>query len=227
MSKENNEFLGIYTTCNFGKTDNNSKCYDVYNEVGKNLINYKLLKIKCQIKSNDSIKGIQFIYRNINTCEEQTLINVKPKEINLIEQEMNLNGEELVDLRTFLSEEIKLIGFEVTTNKGRTKKFGYGNNEQMRVCHDFANKDQVIVGFGVSADDDGVTSLYAYYINKTTYAFHLYSGVMFLRIKIRNEEYKKKAISKLDNLDEKNNTLFRICSLPDNQFFNIIKYALL
>ena len=227
MSIENNEEIGIYSTCNFGSTDETSKCYDIRNEVGKKIIHYKLSKIKCQIKSKDSIYGIQFIYRNINTCKEETLIDVKSTDYNLIEQEMSMNGEELVDLRTWLSEEIKLIGFEVTTNKGRTQKFGYGNDEQLRMCPDLVEKDRVIVGFGVSADEKkGVTSLYAYYINKATYSFHLYRGVLSLRTKIKNEEYRKKIRPKLDNLSEQNKILYRICSLPDNQFFNIIKYAL-
>ena len=197
------------------------------NEVGKNILNYRITKIKCQLKSNDSIYGIQFIYRNINTNKEETLINVKSKELDLIEQEMSFGFEEIVDLRTWLSDEIKLIGFEVTTNRGRQKKFGFGNDEQLRICPDFENNDQTIVGFGVAADDkNGVTSLYAYYLNKRTYAFYIYSGVFSLRIKIKDEEFKKKIESKISNMSEKNKILYRVCSLPDNQFFNIIKYAL-
>ena len=227
MSKDEPDKLGIHCTCNFGSVDENSIYYDVRQEVDKKMLDYKLVKIKCQLKSNESIKGIQFIYRNINTCEEEALINIKPNDYNLIEQEMSLNGEELVDLRTWLSDEIVLIGFEVTTKKGRTKKFGYGNNEQLRRCPDFENKDKVIVGFGVVADDKKyVTSLYAYYMNMTTYLFHLYSGVMRLKIKTKDENYKKTVRNKLDNMNEKNKILYRICSLPDNQFFNIIKYAL-
>ena len=227
MSTEIKNKLGITATCNYGKVEENSNYYDMRNEVGKNILNYRITKIKCQLKSNDSIYGIQFIYRNINTNKEETLINVKSKELDLIEQEMSFGFEEIVDLRTWLSDEIKLIGFEVTTNRGRQKKFGFGNDEQLRICPDFENNDQTIVGFGVAADDkNGVTSLYAYYLNKRTYAFYIYSGVFSLRIKIKDEEFKKKIESKISNMSEKNKILYRVCSLPDNQFFNIIKYAL-
>ncbi len=227
MSNETKHKLGILSTCNYGKVEENSNYYDMRNEVGKNILNYRITKIKCQLKSNDSIYGIQFIYRNINTNKEETLINVKSKELDLIEQEMSFGFEEIVDLRTWLSDEIKLIGFEVTTNRGRQKKFGFGNDEQLRICPDFENNDQTIVGFGVAADDkNGVTSLYAYYLNKRTYAFYIYSGVFSLRIKIKDEEFKKKIESKISNMSEKNKILYRVCSLPDNQFFNIIKYAL-
>ena len=227
MSNETKHKLGILSTCNYGKVEENSNYYDMRNEVGKNILNYRITKIKCQLKSNDSIYGIQFIYRNINTNKEETLINVKSKELDLIEQEMSFGFEEIVDLRTWLSDEIKLIGFEVTTNRGRQKKFGFGNDEQLRICPDFENNDQTIVGFGVAADDkNGVTSLYAYYLNKRTYAFYIYSGVFSLRIKIKDEEFKKKIESKISNMSEKNKILYRVCSLPDNQFFNVIKYAL-
>ena len=227
MSSEVKKPLGIKSTCLYGKVEENSKYYDVRDEVGKSLLDYRLVKIKCQIKSNDSIYGIQFIYRNINSLKEVTLINVKSREFGLIEQEMDFGIEEIVGLRTWVSDDIKLIGFEVTTNRGKVKKFGYGNDEELRIIPDFENNDNTIVGFCVTADDkNGVTSLFAYYLNKKTYAFYIYSGVFSLRIKVKNEEFKKKFESKLPSMDEKNRILYRICCLPDNQFFNIIKYAL-
>lgn len=227
MSSDIKQSLGIATTCNFGTVLENSKYHDVRDEVGKAILDYRLTKIKCQIKSNDSIYGIQFYYRNINTGKEVALINVKPKELDLIEQEMTFGIEEIVDLRTWVSDDIKLIGFEVTTSRGKIQKFGYGNDEELRKCPDFEDNNNTIVGFGVTADDkSGVTSLYAYYLNKRTYAFYIYSGVFSLRIKIKDEKCKKKFEAKLPNMSEKYKTLYRICSLPDNQFFNVIKYAL-
>jgi hypothetical protein len=228
MSKETNQLLGIKSTCCYGKVGENSKYYDMREELGKKILDYRLIKIKCQLKSNDSIQGIQFIYRNINTSQEVALINVKGKELNLIEQEMDFKMEEIVDLRIWLKDDgdFKLIGFEIKTSKGRIQKFGYGNDEQLRIIPDFYSKDQAIVGFGVAAEDEkGVTALYAYFLNKRTYAFYLYSGVISLRIKIKDEEFKKKINAKLPSMSEKNKILFRVCALPDNQFFNIIKFA--
>ena len=229
MNTETKHKIGISSTVNFGRVDENSKYYDIRDEVGKKILDYRLVKIKCQLKSNDSIYGIQFIYRNINTNKEEALINFKSKEneIDLIEQEMSFDFEEIVDLRTWLSEDIKLIGFEITTNRGKSQKFGYGNDEELRKCPEFENNDKTIVGFGITADDkNGVTSIYAYYLNKRTYAFYIYSGVFSLRIKIKDAEFRKKIESKLSSMSEKNKVLFKVCSLPDNQFFNIIKYTL-
>ena len=229
MSNEQNILSGIKTTCNFGSVDENTKVYDMKEEVGKKILDYRLVKIKCQLKSNESIKGIQFIYRNINTSKESTLINVKPKktDLDLVDQEMEFKMEDIIDLRIWLSSEYKLIGFEVMTSKDRTYKFGYGNDDQLIKCADFDKKDNTIVGFGVGADDkNGVTSIFGYYLKKKSYAFYLYSGVISLRIKIKDEEFRKKMESKLlPAMSEQNKILYRVCSLPDNQFCNIIKYA--
>ena len=54
MSSEVKKPLGIKSTCLYGKVEENSKYYDVRDEVGKSLLDYRLVKIKCQIKSNDS-----------------------------------------------------------------------------------------------------------------------------------------------------------------------------
>ena len=228
MSTGDDRIIKIRATCNFGKTTENSIYYDVTDEIGpENLLYYRISKIICQIKSNESIYGIKFIYRNINDGKEKALINVKPKEFDLIEQEMTLSLEDIVDLRTWVSDDIKLIGFEVTTNKGRTQKFGYGNDEELRKIHEFENNENNIVGFNVSADDkNGVTALYAYYLNKRTYTFWLYSGIFSLRIKVKDEKYRKMIENKLSKMSDKNKILYRICCLPDNQFFQVIKYTL-
>ena len=228
ISTDKKQQLGINSTIIFGRVDENSKYYDVRDEVGRKILDYRLIKIRCQLKSNDSIYGIQFIYRNINTSQEFTLINVEPNDPDLIDQEMELSLEQIIDLRAWVSETIKLIGFEITTNRGKSQKFGYGNDEELRMCPEFENKDQAVIGFGVIADEKhGVTGLYAYYLRRKTYAFYLYSGMFCLRIKIRNEENKKKIESKIKDMDEIYKILFNVCSLPDNQFFNIVKYTII
>ena len=228
MSTENDTQVLIKTTCNYGTINENSRSYDVCDEIGgENLLKYKIYKIICQIKSNESIHGIKFIYRNINDGKEVALINVKSKEFDLIEQEMTFTLEDIIDLRTWVSDDIRLIGFEVTTNKGRSQKFGYGNDEELRKVYEFENKENNIVGFNVSFDDtNGVTALYAYYLNKRTYTFVLYKGLFSLRIKVKDEKYRKMIENRLSKMSEKNRILYRISCLPDNQFFQVIKYTL-
>ena len=154
-------------------------------------------------------------------------MEIKPNENeNLIEEEMILNNETINGLKVWLNEDIKLIGFEIETTKKNIKKFGYGEDNELRIISDFNNKNQIIVGFGCCSNDkDGITSIYAYYINKR-YISILYNGIFTLRVKIKDSKFKEKTEKKLKKMNEKNRILYRICQLPDNQFFNIIKYII-
>ena len=228
MSNKDYNKLGINYTFNYGKVDKNTQYYDVYDKVGKSLINYRITKIKCQLKENVGIYGIKCYYRDRNTGKEELLINVENKDLDLIEQEMIFGIEEIVNFRAWLSYDYKLIGFEVITNRGNKKKFGYGDDKQLRICSELADERNTIIGFGVVADDkDGVTGIYALYLNRITYSLYIYGGIFDLRMKLKNNNYKEKVESILPNMNEKYNILYRICCLHENQFFSIIKYALI
>jgi len=215
----------IILSCNYG-TDEDSTHFNTYDKLGDKLLDYKLKKIKCQLISNKSIAGIQFIYKNINNSQEIALIDIKPSEKDLIEQEMVLNNEYIINLKVFLKD-IKLIGFEVTTNRNHSKKFGYGNDEELIKISDLENLDNVIVGFGVCYGKElGVSSLYFYYMKRLDYSLQLYSGVLSLKVKLKEKDFREKIEEKLDKMSKKNKLFYRICSLPDNLYFGIIKYAL-
>ena len=233
MTEKENE-IEIEPTFIYGFTGEDSKVYDMEDILGKNLLDYKISKIKCFVKSNKSIYGIQFIYRNIFIYEEKAFIDVKSKEKDLIEQEMDLSNEDIKDLRVWLDQDIKLLGFEVITNKNRIQKFGYGDGEeQLRTISDLKEGDKVIVGFGCYADDkDGVTAIYGYYVNRKKYNYHrkyfaaIYSGILSLRVKIKDPKYKEKIERKVEKMDVRNKILFRVAQLPDYQFYNILKYSI-
>ena len=232
MTEKENE-IEIEPTFTCGSIGD-SELYDMKDILGKNLLDYKISKIKCFVKSNKSIYGIQFIYRNIFIYEEKAFIDVKSKEKDLIEQEMDLSNEDIKDLRVWLDQDIKLLGFEVITNKNRIQKFGYGDGEeQLRTISDFKEGDKVIVGFGCYADDkDGVTAIYGYYVNRKKYNYHpkyfpaIYSGILSLRVKIKDPKYKEKIERKVEKMDVRNKILFRVAQLPDYQFYNILKYSI-
>ena len=78
-------------SCLFGKTESDSKVHNMGTIVGKDILNYRITQIKCQIKSNEGIFGIQLKYKNLITEEQKILINIISKEPNLIEQEITLN----------------------------------------------------------------------------------------------------------------------------------------
>ena len=216
----------IILSCNYGTVIEDSTHFNTYDKLGDLLLDYKLIKIKCQLISNKFIAGIQFIYRNINNGQEIALINIKSSEKDLIKQEMVLNNENIINLKVFLRD-VKLIGFEVTTNKNHSKKFGYGNDEELINISDLENLDNVVVGFGVCYGKElGVSSLYFYYMKKLDYILQIYSGVLSLKVKLKDIDFKEKVEKKLSKMSKKNKLFYRICSLPNNLYFGVIKYAL-
>ena len=49
-SQINNNQLAITFTCLYGKVESHSKNYNIIDIVGKNILDYRITKIKCQIK---------------------------------------------------------------------------------------------------------------------------------------------------------------------------------
>ena len=214
-------------TCIYGLVPEKSKCIDIYEILKDKIFNYKLSKIKCQIKSNKGLYGIQFVYRNLIDGKESTIINIQSKEKDLIEQEFDLNGDSIIDLKTWLNDKYILTGFEVITNRNRAQKFGYGDNDPIQGIIDLKNLDKIIIGFGVyvNEDDNFITALYGYYLNRSKFFMIMYKGILYLRKKSQNSAYVEKIKKKLPSMNKKNQILFKICNLPQNQFFNIIKYT--
>ena len=214
-------------TCIYGSVLEKSKLIDMYELLKEKIYNYKISKIKCQLKSKKGIYGIQFIYRNLIDGKETTLINIQSKEKDLIDQEFDLNGDSIIDLKAWLNDNYILTGFEVITNRNRAQKFGYGDDEPIKNIVDFKDLDKIIVAFGVyiNEKDNSITSLYGYYLNRSKFYMIMYKGILYLRKKTQNPTYVEKIKKKLPNMNKKNQLLFKICNLPQNQFFNIIKYT--
>ena len=172
---EDHKSLPINLSLTYGTIYEDSTFFDPYNNLGDKLLDYKLIKIQCQLIPNKSIAGIQFIYRNINDGQEIALIDIKSSEKDLIEQEMVLNNELIINLKVFLKD-VFLIWFEVTTNKNHSKKFGYGQDEDLIIEPDLQNLDNVVVGFGVCYEKKlGVSSLYFHYMKRLDYDKHIMS----------------------------------------------------
>ena len=111
MEKEEEE----NPTSNYGTVSENTKLYDMKDILNGKMLNYKITKIKCQLKSNIGIFGIQFFYRNLIDGKETAIINVQPKDslFSLTEQEFDLCGEQIIDMNVWLNQERILMGFEI------------------------------------------------------------------------------------------------------------------
>ena len=65
-----------------------------------------------------------------------------------------------------------------------------------------------------------------YYLDRKVFTLILYSGLFSLRIKLKDEKYKKEIDNKLKDMDYSDKALYYICLLPINQFNEIMKFAL-
>ena len=222
---DNNQYIEIFKTNNYGLTQLNTIIYDM-NKIEEKLLNYYLYKIKCELKKNHGIIGLKLIYKNRNDNKKIDVINIPAKKKASLEQEYTFDpSENILEIRLWLKD--KLIGFEITTDKGEIKKFGYGENEQLVNIPDLQQRDKVVVGFEIGADDkDGITSMCSYYIDRNKYTALLNIGAIYLKIKLRSDEYKNKIEKKLGGLDEKFKILYRVCLLPNHPFFEIMKYMI-
>ena len=69
-------------------------------------------------------------------------------------------------------------------------------------------------------------SIGCYYCNRKKFATILYSGILYLRIKLKNENFKNEIQKRLNDMDFSDRALYYTCLLPNKQFFGILKYAL-
>ena len=102
-----NNKINLTPSCLYGKSEIDSKIHNIRDILGNNILDYRITKIKCQIKSNEGIYGIEMVYKNLITEEEKTLINIKSEEPNLIEQEIKFDLEiilasKVYHLRSFI-----------------------------------------------------------------------------------------------------------------------------
>jgi len=217
-------------SCFYGERDGNSISTSVLDKVGDKLINYRISKIRTQYDAEKKrFYGMQFFYKNLEEGTETPIINIVSNKSKLVEQEMDLNHEEIVDVKIWLSSDVCLLGFEIITNKNKFKKFGGGNDDELITVDDLQQKDKVVLTFSAnkSKDTDIITGIDFHYINKDEYVFLLYEGVLSLRNRIKKPEFQMKVEKEiLPKASDTNKVLYKICALPDNQFSNIIKYSI-
>ncbi len=136
------------------------------------------------------------------------------------------DSEEIKEVRVWTKKE-SLIGFEVTTNRNRSKKIGFGDDESIKI-KEFEHGDKIIFGFGCHANHQyGVSSIYCYFMDKRKYGIVQNSGLIQLRAKLKlNPEFKKKLEAKMDTLNENQKIILQTCDLPDTAFFPLATYIM-
>ena len=189
------------------------------------MISYRIHRIRCWQNKQLGIIGIQLYYKDRDTNEEIISINkVKNADSTLIE--FNLNPLEYITGLTIYKTDL-LNGFSIITNKKREKLFGYDIGEQI-IPESFEEEGKnVILGFFFTFEQNLViSSIGCYYLNRIFFSLILYSGILYLRIKLKDEGFRKEIENKLDKLEIPDIALYKICLLPNIQFYGVLKYTL-
>ena len=223
------EYITIENTSNFGLIKENLQRFDEQKILGKYLLNYKLQKIRCFYEKNVGICGLQISYVERMTSQEVKTIDIgkKIKNDNIVEQEITLESNEMINkISIWLCEQFR--GFEVVTNKNKKQKFGWceENNECRKIDLDefYLNNNLLVGFFGSFHKVEGILSMGFYFVKEKSFYLFSYDGLFRLRVKLKNEDFKKKIYDNFSNLKFSDKALCKACCLPDNQFFGIIKY---
>ena len=218
-----NEIQINETDC-FGIITKDSISYDDIDFFGNSLILFQLYKIKCYIKGNKGIYGIQLIYKLRDNQKQYTTINVKANG-ELIEQEFCLEENEMITNIIIFRKEY-LQGFEIMTNYKRSYRFGIDTGEKI-MLNEFSSNKNLIIGFYLKYDkNSGVSAIGFYYINKKVYSSFLCRGFFYLRAKLKDKNYRDNINKNIAKYDYDYKALINACALPKNVFSVIMKYLI-
>ena len=218
------ELIKIYNTSNYGLIKENTLFYDDQRILDKYILNFKLYRIRCWSVVNVGISGLEIYYKDRITSKEVKTIDAKKKEGgDEEEQEFILESNEMIN-QAIIWKNDALLGFEIKTNKGREQKFGWCGEGKDVKFDEFDGNNYICGFFCGFHKKDGVISLGFYYINKRNFYLLLYFGIIYLRIKLRKEEFKNKIDEKVNRMIYSDKALYKACILPNNQFHEIFKY---
>ena len=214
------------TDC-YGLITNDCLTLDDKYTFNNSLILVELYKIVCFISKNKNIIGIKTVFRDRvkkdNDIEYQS-IYIK-LDNNCLEQEFIFKNNESIINITIWKEEV-INGFEIITNQNRTFLFGLNSGTKI-MLNEFSSNINKVIGFFAKFDlRIGLSALGLYYISSREHIILLYSGLFYLRAKLKNEKYRNSIIDEESKLDFANQTILNLCLLPKNLFVNILKYLI-
>ena len=223
------DYTIIENTSNFGLLKENIQYFDEDKYLGPYLLNYKLHKIRCLYEKKVGICGLQIFYVDRMTSQEIKTIDIGKNNINenIEEQIIILDSNEMINRITiWLCEQFR--GFEVITNKNKKQRFGWC--EEGKECKkidldEFYQNNNYLVGFyGSFHKIEGILNMGFYYVKEKSFYLFSFLGMFSLRVKLKNEEFKKNIFDNIEKYKFSDQTLLKVCTLPDNQFFGIIKF---
>ena len=213
--------IPFYGICDFNLT---KKLYDDNFSSKENAFQYRLSKIHFYIGEKNKILGIQSFYKNLKRIEfpGKLIFNESIKELKILQFEIPPN-DFLCYMNIYKtdSEGIKRLKFE--TKKGKEIEVGEGG-EDSKISNLNDKKENVILSIsgGYSTQLDIISCRY---IKMNDY-FGNILGYFELRIKLKNEVFKKKVDSNVSKYEDSDRILLKVCLLPESCFNGIIQFCM-
>ena len=213
--------IGVYGVLHYNETKR--FCDEKYVEK-ENIYQYRMSKIKVFLNENGNIQGLQAFYKNLNGEEEAGAEGrdntIKEYDIQTLEIPAN---DFLCNIPIFVGVDY-ITKLKFVTKKGKELEVGTNDGED-RTCSILnENKDKIVLCLS-GGYRDKLELISCKYIPIKKYLGPT-SGFFELKKKLKNSDFKKTVESKLSELDNSSQVLFRACCLPDNVFNEIIKFCL-
>ena len=214
--------IGVFGVINYNET----KRFDDKNFASKeNIYQYRISKIKVFLNKNGNILGLQAFYNNLNGEEEAGSEgrdnSIKEYAIKTLEIPSN---DFLCNMHIFGGDDY-ITKLKFVTKKGKELVVGTDEGKYKPVEILNKNKDKVIL-YLYGGYEDKLQAISCKYLPNNKY-LRPTLGFFELRKKLKNKKFKKIIESKLSELDNLNQFIYKICCLPIHVFNKIIKFYIL
>ena len=147
--------------------DEAGKTYDICDELGSDITNYRLKKISYSLSEKNYIVKIKMEYINKNDKTLKILETPTWEGLEGKEEEYELDDdEEIINVNAYLKKNI-LVGFEIIMNKDKNKKIGFCEQGEVVTEDDMKAGDKIVCGFAFSScKKQGVYGICFYFIDK-------------------------------------------------------------
>ena len=164
MSRLEKEYITkIENTSNYGLLKEGAQLYDEQRILNEYLLNFKIYKIRCISVKHVGIAGIRILHKDRITYQDVKTIDISVNELNGEEEEITLEQNEIIN-EVIIWKDEALRGFEIKTNRGRTKTFGWCGEGTKVELDELDNGKNYLVGFFFGFHKkDGIQSMGIYH----------------------------------------------------------------
>ena len=189
----------------------------------ENIYQYRLSKINIFKGENNSILGIQSFFRNNKNQEipGQEGFNKTANILETITLEIPPN-DYLSNMNVWVGDDY-ITKIKFGTKKGKELIVGEGGEDKTISCLNKDKENLILYLYGGYKEQ--LQYISCKYINNNHYFGNIY-GYFELRMKLKNEKFKKMINSNLENLKDDDKILLSACLLPDACFNIVMAYCI-